>query len=437
MAAPAPPRLDDASWLTQPETKAVFAALAAGGFAARAVGGVVRNALLGRPVTDVDIATPARPDEVMAAAQAAGLTAVPTGIDHGTVTVIANHVPYEITTLREDVETHGRHATVAFTDDWTADARRRDFTLNALYCNADGEVFDPLGAYPDLAQRRVRFIGDAVVRIREDYLRILRFFRLTADYGEGPPDAESLAACVAERAGLGLLSAERVRQEMLRLLVALRGPELVRAMLHYGLITLVLPAAPRPTLLDRLAELEAGLGLTLDPILRLAALAVEVPEDADRLRDRLRLSNEEHARLTRAAAFMPDLWSEAPERSAKADLYTQGEAGYRQRVLIAWARSGDPEASRGWRDRLALPERWQPPRLPLGGTDVMALGASRRPARGRAVTRPGSVVDCRRLCRRPCRFAREARGDGSDLSKPHCHHETLRTNTVARPHVSG
>ena len=382
MAAPAPPRLDDASWLTQPETKAVFAALAARGFAARAVGGVVRNALMGRPVTDVDIATPARPDEVMAAAQAAGLTAAPTGIDHGTVTVIANHVPYEITTLREDVETHGRHATVAFTDDWAADARRRDFTINALYCSADGEVFDPLGAYPDLAQRRVRFIGDARARIREDYLRILRFFRLTADYGEGPPDAEGLAACVAERAGLGRLSAERVRQEMLRLLVAARGPELVRAVLHYGLITLVLPVAPRPTLLDRLAELEAALGLTPDSILRLAALAVEVPEDADRLRDRLRLSNEEHARLARAAVLMPDLGPNAPELAAKAYLYAEGAAGYRQRVLIVWARSGDPAASQGWRDRFALPERWQPPRFPLGGTDVMALGLAAGPRVG-------------------------------------------------------
>ncbi len=382
MAAPAPPRLDDASWLTRPETKAVFAALAARGFAARAVGGVVRNALLGRPVTDVDIATPARPDEVMAAAQAAGLAAVPTGIAHGTVTVIANRVPYEITTLREDVETHGRHATVAFTADWAADARRRDFTINALYCSADGEVFDPLGAYPDLARRRVRFIGDAAARIREDYLRILRFFRLTADYGEGPPDAGGLAACVAERAGLGVLSAERVRQEMLRLLVAARGPELVRAMLSYGLITLVLAAAPRPTLLDRLAALEAALGLTPDAVLRLAALAVEVPEDADRLRDRLRLSNEEHARLAGVAVLMPGLGPNAPERAAKACLYAEGEADYRQRVLIAWARSGDPPDSQGWRDRFALPERWQPPRLPLGGTDVMALGVPTGPRVG-------------------------------------------------------
>ena len=382
MVAPAPPRLDDATWLSRPETKAVFAALAARGFAARAVGGAVRNTLLGRPVTDIDIATPARPDEVMAAAKAAGLAAVPTGAAHGTVTLIANRVPFEVTTLREDVETHGRHATVAYTDDWAADARRRDFTINALYCNADAEVFDPLGAYADLAQRRVRFIGDAAERIREDYLRILRFFRLTADYGEGVPDAEGLAACVAERAGLGVLSAERVRQEMLRLLVAPRGPELVHAMLSYGLITRVLPAAPRPSLLDRLARLEAALGLTPDAILRLAMLAVEVPEDADRLRDRLRLSNEEHARLAQAATREPCLGPDAPERAAKACLYAEGHSGYRQRVLIAWARSGDAPSSQGWRDLLALPERWQPVRFPLGGADVMALGIPAGPRVG-------------------------------------------------------
>jgi poly(A) polymerase len=382
MAAMAPPRLDDASWLNRPETRAVFAALAAQGFAARAVGGAVRNALLGRPVADIDFATPARPEQVVAAALAAGLTAVPTGIAHGTVTVIANHIPYEVTTLREDVETHGRHATVAFTQDWAADARRRDFTINALYCGADGEVFDPLGAYPDLARRRVRFIGDAAARIREDYLRILRFFRLTADYGEGPPDAEGLAACVRERAGLGVLSPERIRQEMLRLLVAARGPELVRSMLDYGLITLALAAAPRPAILERLVAIETGLGREPDAILRLSALAVEVPEDADRLRDRLRLSNEEHARLAQGAIGTPDLAPSVPERLARAHLYAAGEAAYRQRVLIAWARSGDAPESQTWRDRLALPERWQPPHFPIGGADVMALGVPAGPRVG-------------------------------------------------------
>src|SRR6478735_3876636 len=162
MSQPTPgrlPRIAGAAWLARPQTQAVFAALAAGGHTARAVGGAVRNALLGRPVVDVDIATPAIPEDVIAAAKAAGLNAIPTGIAHGTVTVVADRASYEVTTLRRDVETHGRHATVAFTDDWAADARRRDFTINALYCSADGEVFDPLGAYPDLAQRRVRFIG--------------------------------------------------------------------------------------------------------------------------------------------------------------------------------------------------------------------------------------------------------------------------------------
>jgi poly(A) polymerase len=386
MAAPPPtrqlPSLAGADWLARRETQAVFAALAAAGFAARAVGGAVRNALLGRPVVDVDIATPARPEQVIAAARAAGLAAVPTGLAHGTVTVIAAHVAHEVTSLREDVETHGRHATVAFTDDWAADARRRDFTINALYCSAEGDVFDPLGAQADLAARRVRFIGEARQRIREDTLRILRFFRLTAEYGEGPPDAEGLAACVAEREGLARLSAERVRQEMLRLLTAPRAVELVRAMQDYGLLGLVLPAAPRPGLLIRLAAIEAGLGLPADAVLRLAALAVELPDDAERLRERLRLSNEEHTRLARAALRHPDIGPASAERAARACLYADGEAAYRERVLTAWARSGDAPADPAWRDRYALAERWQPPRFPLGGADVVALGVAPGPRVG-------------------------------------------------------
>ncbi|HJZ43891.1 MAG TPA: CCA tRNA nucleotidyltransferase [Hyphomicrobiaceae bacterium] len=377
------PSLAGSDWLIRPETRAVFAALAARGFEARAVGGAVRNALLGRPVVDIDIATPATPQEVIAAAEAAGLTAVPTGIAHGTVTVVANHVPYEVTTLREDVETHGRHATVAFTDDWAADARRRDFTLNALYCSAEGEVFDPLSGYADLAARRVRFIGDARERIREDYLRILRFFRLTAEYGDGPPDAEGLAACVREREGLARLSAERVREELLRLLVAPRGPELIRWMLDYGLLTLVLAAAPRPALLERLAAIEAGLGLSADAILRLAALVVEVGEDADRLRDRLRLSNEEHARLARVGARAPDIGPAEPEQAARAYLYTDGAPAYRDRALMSSARSGAAPDVQAWRRRYALHERWQPPRFPLKGDDVMAFGIPAGPRVGK------------------------------------------------------
>jgi poly(A) polymerase len=377
-----PQRLAGADWLRRPQTQAVFAALAAKGHTARAVGGAVRNALLGRPVVDVDIATPALPDDVIAAAKAVGLTAVPTGIAHGTVTVIADGVPYEITTLRRDVETHGRHATVAFTDDWAADAGRRDFTINALYCSAGGELFDPLGGAGDIEARRVRFIGEPRERIREDYLRILRFFRLTAEYAEGPPDAAALAACVLERDGLGHLSAERVRQELLRLLVAPRGPELVRVMLDYGLLPSVLASAPRPALLEELAALETALAARPDAIARLAALAVEVPEDADRLADRLRLANDERARLAQMAVHTPDVSPSAPESAARAYLYAEGAPAYRDRVLTAWARSTDAADSKPWRTRLALAERWQPPPMPVGGADVMALGVPAGPRVG-------------------------------------------------------
>ena len=216
----APPSLKGAAWLKRPETARVFAALAESGVETRAVGGAVRNSLLGLPVTEVDLATTALPQQVMALARKAGLKAVPTGIEHGTVTVIADGVPFEVTTLRRDVETFGRHATVAFTENWEEDARRRDFTLNALYAGSDGTVFDPLGGYEDVVAGRVRFIGDAEARIREDYLRILRFFRFNAYYGKGPFDADGLRASVSLRGGMAQLSAERIAGEVRRLLVA-------------------------------------------------------------------------------------------------------------------------------------------------------------------------------------------------------------------------
>jgi poly(A) polymerase len=382
-AASLPPRqLSDAAWLTRPGTRAVFAALAAKGFEARAVGGAVRYALIGRPVSDVDIATVARPEEVMAAAAAAGLEAIPTGLQHGTVTVVADGHAYEVTTLRQDVETYGRHAKVAFTADWAADARRRDFTLNALYCGADGALFDPLGGWPDLAQRRIRFIGDAAARIREDYLRILRFFRFAADYGDGVPDREGLEAAVAERDGLALLSAERVRQEVLRLIAAPRGPQMVRVMLEYGLICPVLGQAPRPLLLERVARLEAGLGLSPDPHLRLAALAVETREDAEQLRTRLRLSNEAFAALARVEAGKAAFAASMPTGKAKALRYSLGQAGYRALLLLDWARSGDPVETGEWRGWWALGEAWQPASLAVSGEDVMALGVPAGPRVG-------------------------------------------------------
>ena len=382
IASSAPSHLGDTAWLQRPAPRAVFAALAAKGFVARAVGGAVRNAIIGRNVGDVDIATPARPEEVIAAAAAAGLRSIPTGLQHGTVTVLAEGDACEVTTLREDVESYGRQAKVAFTTDWAADARRRDFTLNALYCGADGELFDPLGGWPDLAARRVRFIGAAEERIGEDYLRILRFFRFVAEYGEGAPDAEGLAACVAQRAGLALLSAERVRFEVMRLLAAPRGPEVVRWMLDYGLITEVLGQAPRPLLLERVAALEAALALAADPLRRLAALTVETREDAERLRLRLRLSNQDYALLARVEAGKAKLGAATADRVAKAVLYREGQDAYQWLLLLDWARSGDSAEHAGWRGLWTLPARWQPPLLSVSGTDVMALGVPPGPRVG-------------------------------------------------------
>ncbi|WGH77381.1 CCA tRNA nucleotidyltransferase [Jannaschia ovalis] len=237
-------RIED-DWLTDPATQAVFAMLEGAGHRALAVGGCVRNALLGAPVADIDIATDARPEAVAELARAAGLKPVPTGIDHGTVTVVSAGKPHEVTTFRRDEETDGRRARVAFSDDVAEDAARRDFTMNALYADATGAVVDPLGGLPDLRARHLRFIGDPVDRIHEDYLRILRFFRFTAWYGDPALglDAEGLAACAAHQAGLDRLSAERVGHEMRRLLAAPDPAPAVAAMAQTGILAHVLPGA--------------------------------------------------------------------------------------------------------------------------------------------------------------------------------------------------
>ncbi|MDX2201968.1 MAG: CCA tRNA nucleotidyltransferase [Hyphomicrobiaceae bacterium] len=376
----------DAPWLREPARASVFKALAAGGHAARAVGGAVRNSILGLPIEDVDIATPATPQQVMAAAQAAGLKALPTGIAHGTITIIAEGTPTEVTTLRHDVETHGRHATVAFTDDWSQDAARRDFTMNALYCDADGTLHDPLGGYADIVARRVRFIGDAATRIREDTLRILRFFRFNARYGEGVPDAAGMAACVAERAGLAQLSGERVQQELRRLLVARRAGEMCVLLYEHGLLGLVLGRAPRVARLTRLIAIETETGAAPDFALRLGLLAVEVPEDARHLQQRLRLSNTETLRLMHVATL--PAWPCAPQAAtARRWLYRGGEVRFRDHVLGAWARHGAEPGAATWREVLTLPQRWPVPRFALSGADAKAAGIAPGPAVGEALAR--------------------------------------------------
>ncbi len=347
-ASQTPTRLSvaGAEWFRQPQVGALFAALNREGHEARIVGGATRNTLMGLPVSDIDFAVTATPDEVIRLAEQAGLKPVPTGIDHGTITVVADHIPFEVTTLRQDVETHGRHATVAFTRDWAADAARRDFTLNALYADVTGAIFDPLGGLPDLEARRVRFIGSAHERIREDYLRILRFFRFTADYSSGPPDAEGLSACIEERGGLGGLSGERVRAELLRILVT-RNPRLaLEPMAETGLLVAILAGVVRLTHFERMAGIEARLGIKPAPIRRLAALSLMVEEDADRLASRLRLSNAEAARLDAMAALRPMLSAATGERDARVALYRLGAQAFQDRVLIAWARQSGDQAMR-------------------------------------------------------------------------------------------
>jgi poly(A) polymerase len=381
-----PPNLAGAPWLTRDETRAVLAAVEAGGYGARIVGGAVRNALMGTPVKDVDVATTAEPAEVMRLVEAAGLKAVPTGIEHGTITVIAGHHPYEVTTLRRDVETFGRHARVAFTTDWAEDAARRDFTMNALYCDREGAVHDPLGGYGDLAARRVRFIGDAKDRIREDYLRILRFFRFTAEYASGDPEAAGLAASLALKDGLDGLSSERIRAEFLRLLAAPRAVETLSIMAAQGFMPHLIGTEGNVALLARVAAIEEAAGDAVDPMLRLAALASSKAGRAEIvIKDRLRLSNAERERLARIGPRDTAFDPATPEREARAFLYRHGVEAFRDGVLIAWASSGASPRDEAWRQRLALPRRWAVPELPVRGADIMEAGLAEGPAIGRVV----------------------------------------------------
>jgi poly(A) polymerase len=382
----APPSLKGAPWLERPDTARVFGALDSPGVETRAVGGAVRNTLLGRPVTEIDLATTALPDQVMASARKAGLKAVPTGIEHGTVTVIVDGTPFEVTTLRRDVETFGRHATVAFTENWEEDARRRDFTLNALYAASDGTVFDPLGGYEDVVAGRVRFIGDAEARIKEDYLRILRFFRFNAYYGEGPLDAEGLRASVRLRGGMAQLSAERIAGEVRRILAAPAAERAVEALFDHGLLVAVLGGVPRLERFGRLVAIEAAAGRGPDAALRLAALAIFVAEDAERVAARLHLSNAERAVLALGAG--DHATNGLPEEgAAKRLLYRLGATDYPACVMIGWADARAAPGDRSWREALTLVERWQAPVFPLKGSDLAALGKVEGPALGALLRR--------------------------------------------------
>jgi len=353
-------------WLDSADTQAVLGLLEEAGHQAYAVGGCVRNALMGLPVADVDIATDARPERVMALAEAAGLKAVPTGIEHGTVTVVANGVGHEVTTFRRDVDTDGRRAVVAYADSHEEDAHRRDFTMNALYCRADGSVIDPLGGLPDLRARRVRFIDDARERIREDYLRILRFFRFHAWYGDpaGGLDPEGLAASAELADGLERLSRERVGAEMRRLLTAPDPAPAVAAMARAGVLAHVLPGADDRALAP-LVHMEGATGAAPDWRRRLAVLSGGDPAE------RLRLSKADARRL---AVLRDGAGSAAPIAALG---YRHGAGVARDIGLLRAALLGGPPAP----DLAAEAARGAAARFPVAAADLMpgytgpALGA--------------------------------------------------------------
>lgn len=355
--------LPPASWRTRPGLDALAGALGAADGAARYVGGAVRDSLLELPVADIDIATRHTPAEVIARLKAGGIKAIPTGIAHGTITAVSAGTVVEVTTLRHDVTTDGRHAQVAFTDDWEADAARRDFTMNALYADpVTGELFDWFGGLDDLRDRRVRFIGDPYRRIAEDHLRILRFFRFHARFGD-VPDASGLDACTDRANDLMALSRERIAAELLKLLVAKGAVPVVSLMVERGIFRPVLPEITDVPALAALAEAESGAGLPPDAIRRLAAL---IPADsAEAVGARLRLSNADRKRLI---AAHDGVGTEGPRALA----YRVGPVIALDRLLLA----GAPV------DEL---ENWSPPRLPLGGGDLVARGIARGPEVARAL----------------------------------------------------
>jgi poly(A) polymerase len=371
--------------LARDEIAALMAALNRDGEEARIVGGAVRNALLGEAVADIDVATTALPQETVRRAKAAGFKPVPTGIEHGTITVVVAGMPFEVTTLRRDVETNGRHAVVAFGRDFREDALRRDFTINALGLDAAGTLHDYAGGLDDLAARRVRFIGQARERIAEDYLRILRFFRFHARYGAGEPDKAALDACTAGRAGLEGLSRERVRAELLKLLAAPRAASTLRAMAGAGLLVPVIGGVPQLSRFEAMAgDGEQG-GDRVHPDFRLAALAVLTREDALRLREKLRLSNAEFGRIEaialalEATAGREVLPSLAELRETAHRVGTDAVAAA---LVLLNAAAG---AARAAEVQGLIAELGRTPRFLPSGKDLLALGVAAGPLLGQVL----------------------------------------------------
>lgn len=373
-------RIPPEPWMTGGAGAAVWRCLADGGVTARFVGGPARNAVMGLPVSDLDMASDAAPERVMELARARGLRAVPTGLDHGTVTLIVDHVPVEVTALRRDVETDGRRAKIALTDDWAEDAARRDFTLNALYLDPDGTLYDPTGrGLSDAREGRIRFVGDPETRIREDGLRILRLFRFLASHGRTDPDTAALEACRRLAPMLDILSGERIWRELRKLLAAPGADHALALMADRGVADHLWPGDVRIPQARRLIAIEDRLHRAADPVRRLAAM---LGQDHQRGLERLRSSNAERHRIAHAvngALDAPDT-----DRATRAILYRLGAEITVDRLLLTKAESQIPvdEAAARIAQALALADDWTAPAFPLSGADVVALGIAPGPPVG-------------------------------------------------------
>ena len=379
---PASRKLPQQDWLIAPETRAVIDALTRDGGQTRFVGGCVRDAWLGRAVKDVDLATPDPPETVMQRLSRAGIRAIPTGIEHGTVTAVIGRKHFEITTLRHDVETFGRRARVAFTDDWDADAARRDFTMNALSAEPDGTVHDPFGGIDDLEAGRVRFVGDAEARIREDVLRLLRFFRFHAWYGKGEPERPALEACGRLAPLLPTLSGERVAAELLRLLMAPDPATALCLMRDHGVLRHILPELTEIERLRMLVLIEDEMG-NRDAIRRLAALLPRETATALAVAQRLRLSNADRDRLATLASPANTIAPTLDERARRRALHRLGAGLFRDLVLLDWA--DQPAGAKRHRALLAAADQWTPAALPVKGQDLLDLGVPPGPEVGRVL----------------------------------------------------
>jgi len=389
-------QLSPQAWMQTDSTRAVIAALTAEGAEVRFVGGCVRDSVLHRPIKDIDIATHQPPQQVMEMLERAGIRAIPTGIDHGTVTAVIGRDHFEITTLREDVETNGRHAQVSFTDDWVTDASRRDFTMNAMFADPQGRIYDPFNGLRDLGDGTVRFVGDPLTRIDEDVLRLLRFFRFYAHYGRPPMDKTALAACRKRAGDLMRLSGERLSGELIRLLEAPDPAETLAVMRSNGILETILPEAQHIGRLKMLSWLESRAlvrdDLHPDPIRRLACLLVGEKAEILAIGERLKLSRSECQRLLTIVLPPVTIQAETSPMTLRQAIYHHGTATIRDLILTAWAQERDmvgrfgSSHSEKWIRQLDLCTAWTPPSLPIRGADCLEAGLPKGPAIGTALS---------------------------------------------------